>query len=88
LWIYLLMYFMHMSVLFACMPACQKGHQISFEMIVCHHIISLDLNTWPLEGQTVFSTVELSLHPKRSFLMCTRMAIVSQTMGYRLLLIS
>jgi hypothetical protein len=48
----------------------------------------LDLNTWPLEGQTVFSTVELSLHPKRSFLMCTRMAIVSQTMGYRLLLIS
>jgi hypothetical protein len=41
----------------------RRGRQISLQMVVSHHVVAQDLNSGPLEGQSLLLTAEPSLQP-------------------------
>jgi len=44
----------------------RRGHQISLQMVVSLHVVGWDLNSGPLEEQSVLLTSESSVLPKNS----------------------
>jgi hypothetical protein len=41
----------------------RKGHQVSLQVVVSHHVVTGDLNSGPSEGQSVLLTAEPSHQP-------------------------
>jgi hypothetical protein len=46
----------------------RKGHQISLQMVLSHHVFCWDLNSGPLEVQSVLLTSEPALQSKSSLI--------------------
>jgi hypothetical protein len=46
----------------------RRGHQLSLQMVVSHHVVAGNCNSEPLEEQSVLLTTESSLQPDTCFL--------------------
>jgi hypothetical protein len=55
-----------MVYLHVCLHA-RQGHQIPLQMVVSHHVVARELNSGPLEEQSVLLISEPSLQPQLSF---------------------
>jgi hypothetical protein len=63
------------------MPSGQKKHQTSLKMVVSH--LSWELNSGPLQDQSVLSTFEPSLQPQDTLILYLKSQSIRTTTGWK-----